>query len=91
MDTAFSAQFSFRALLSGYDLQRGEWEIVYLRGYDGAKYLDDTWTFDGVSSARVMSRLLPLPRATAQMPYDSQTRKVVLFRSYYSRKLATRR
>lgn len=51
-------------------------------GFDGTGYLNDTWTFDGVTWAQVAVSHSPPVRAAAQMVYDSVTRKVVLFGGY---------
>jgi Galactose oxidase, central domain/Kelch motif len=63
-----------------YDAVSGK--IIMFGGYDGSTYLNDTWTFDGVSWTRAVTRISPPPRANAQMAYDSVTRKVVLFGGY---------
>ena len=42
-------------------------------------YLNDTWTFDGVTWTQVATNTPPPARAAAQMAYDSVTQKVVLF------------
>src|SRR5207253_8281588 len=63
-----------------YDPASGK--IIMFGGYDGTTYLNDTWTFDGVSWTRAGTRMSPPPRANAQMAYDSVTRKVVLFGGY---------
>ena len=51
-------------------------------GFDGTGYLNDTWTFDGVTWTQVAVSHSPPVRAAAQMAYDSITRKVVLFGGY---------
>ena len=54
-------------------------------GFDGTGYLNDTWTFDGVTWAQVATDTPPPARAAAQMAYDPGTQKVVLFGGYNGR------
>jgi Galactose oxidase, central domain len=63
-----------------YDPASGN--IIMFGGFDGAGYLNDTWTFDGVTWTQVAVSHSPPVRAAAQMAYDSVTRKVVLFGGY---------
>ncbi len=61
-------------------------KIVLFGGFNGATYLNDTWTFDGTTWTEVTPPTAPPPRANAQMAYDLRTRKVVLFGGYDGRK-----
>ncbi|PYJ37734.1 MAG: hypothetical protein DME84_06430 [Verrucomicrobia bacterium] len=63
-----------------YDPASGK--IIMFGGFDGTTYLNDTWTFDGVTWTEVATNTRPPARAAAQMAYDSVTRKVVLFGGY---------
>jgi len=63
-----------------YDPASGK--IVMFGGFDGTGYLNDTWTFDGVSWTLVATDTPPPARAAAQMAYDGVTRQVVLFGGY---------
>ena len=63
-----------------YDPDSGK--IIMFGGFDGTGYLNDTWTFDGVTWAQVAVSHSPPPRAAAQMAYDSVSHKVVLFGGY---------
>ena len=56
--------------------------VVLFGGFDGHSYLDDTWTFDGITWTRVNTLLPPAARVNAQMAYDSVAQKVVLFGGY---------
>src|ERR1044071_6870281 len=58
-----------------YDPVSGK--IIAFGGFDGAGYLNDTWSFDGTSWVQVDTH--SAARAAAQMTYDSLTQKVVLF------------
>jgi len=51
-------------------------------GFDGTGYLNDTWTFDGVSWTLVATDTPLQPALAAQMAYDGVTREVVLFGGY---------
>jgi hypothetical protein len=61
-------------------------KIVIFGGFDGAGYLNDTWTFDGTTWTKVNTSSSPSARANAQMAYDHRTHKVVLFGGYDGRK-----
>src|SRR5437868_15380926 len=63
-----------------YDAASGK--VIVFGGYDGTGYLNDTWTFDGISWTRVAASPSPSARANAQMAYDSVTHRVVLFGGY---------
>src|SRR5205823_3848227 len=54
-------------------------KVIVFGGFDGTTYLNDTWTFDGISWTQVAVSPSPPVRANAQMAYDSVTHKVVLF------------
>lgn len=55
----------------------------YIEG--GHKYLNDTWTWDGVTWLQMATANPPRARANHAMAYDAARRKVVLFGgSYYS-------
>jgi len=54
-------------------------KVVMFGGFDGAGYLNDTWTFDGTTWTQIATQSPPPERAAAQMTYDSVTQKVVLF------------
>src|SRR5436190_16120720 len=60
-----------------YDPASGK--VVMFGGFDGTGYLNDTWTFDGITWSRVATPVAPPRRAAAQMAYDAVTQKVVLF------------
>lgn len=66
-------------LAMAYDPISGK--IIMFGGFDGRRYLKDTWTFDGTTWTRLHTRG-PLPRAAAQMAYDSVSQRVVLFGGY---------
>ena len=57
-------------------------KVIVFGGFDGTTYLNDTWTFDGISWTQVAVSPSPPVRANAQMAYDSVTHKVVLFGGY---------
>jgi hypothetical protein len=80
--SAFAGQFSYTALVSRDDLRSGERKVIVFGGFDGSGYLDDTWTFDGISWTQVATSPSPPARTNAQMAYDSVTQKVVLFGGY---------
>src|SRR4029453_7010045 len=60
-----------------YDPVSGK--VIAFGGFDGAKYLNDTWTFDGTSWAQIATPSAPPARIAAQMTYDSVIQKIVLF------------
>jgi len=66
-----------------YDPASGK--IIIFGGFDGTGYLNDTWTFDGVTWTQVATNTPPPARAAAQMAYDSVTQKVVLFGGFNGR------
>ena len=51
-------------------------------GFDGAGYLNDTWSFDGTSWIQIATQFSPPARAASQMTFDSGVQKVVLFGGY---------
>jgi hypothetical protein len=59
-------------------------KIIMFGGYDGRRYLNDTWTFDGISWERVPGRP-PSARSNAQMAYDAPTQRVILFGGFNGR------
>src|SRR5215472_232481 len=66
-----------------YDPASGK--IIIFGGFDGTGYLNDTWTFDGVTWTQVATNTPPPARAAAQMAYDGVTHQVVLFGGYDGR------
>ena len=60
-------------------------KIIMFGGFDGRRYLNDTWAFDGTTWTRVRTRGLPVARAAAQMAYDAVSRQVVLFGGFNGR------
>src|ERR1041385_1335899 len=56
--------------------------VVLFGGFGSSGYLNDTWTFDGITWTQVETPTAPGPRTNAQMAYDRRTRKVVLFGGY---------
>jgi N-acetylneuraminic acid mutarotase len=60
-----------------YDPVSGK--ILMFGGYDGTKYLNDTWEFDGATWTQVTTKTPPPPRTAAEMAYDSVSQKVVLY------------
>jgi hypothetical protein len=66
-----------------YDPVSGK--IIMFGGFDGRRYLNDTWAFDGTTWTHLHTRGLPLPRAAAQMAYDEVTQKIVLFGGFNGR------
>ena len=63
-----------------YDPVSGK--IIAFGGFDGTGYLNDTWSFDGMSWTQIPTKSAPPPRSAAQMTYDSVAQKVVLFGGY---------
>lgn len=64
-----------------YDEARGR--IVLYGGYDGTKYLDDVWEWDGSSwSGPFTPSTRPPARGGAVMAYDAQRHVAVLFGGY---------
>ena len=61
-----------------YDPVSGK--TIAFGGFDGTGYLNDTWSFDGISWTHNATQSAPPARAAAQMTYDSVAHKVVLFR-----------
>src|SRR6266571_2160318 len=66
-----------------YDVVSGK--VIMFGGFDGINYLNDTWTFDGVTWTKVSANHAPPARANAGMAYDVITQKVVLFGGYDGR------
>ena len=66
-----------------YDAASGK--VIVFGGFDGNGYLNDTWTFDGVTWTLIATDTPPPARAAAQMAYDSVTHQVVLFGGYDGR------
>lgn len=62
-----------------YDESRGE--IVLFGGYDGSKYFNDTWIWDGNSAtwSKITTEYFPLARGYQGMTYDTFSEKVLLF------------
>jgi hypothetical protein len=56
--------------------------VIAFGGFDGAGYLNDTWSFDGTSWTQIVTQSAPPARTAAQMTYDFVTQKVVLFGGY---------
>jgi hypothetical protein len=54
-------------------------QIVLFGGYDGSKYLNDTWTFDGTTWTKVNTPTAPPPRSNMGMAFDRVSRQVVIF------------
>src|SRR6516164_3513017 len=57
-------------------------KVIAFGGFDGTRYLNDTWSFDGTSWTQIATQPAPPPRTAAQMTYDSVAHKVVLFGGY---------
>jgi Galactose oxidase, central domain len=57
-------------------------KVVLFGGYSGTGYLEDTWTFDGVTWARVTTSATPPARVAAAMAFDQGSQKLVLFGGY---------
>ncbi len=51
-------------------------------GFDGSKYLNDTWTFNGKNWKKIGVPGAPPARASAGAAYDSKLKQVVLFGGY---------
>src|SRR5207253_6442800 len=66
-----------------YDPASGK--VIMFGGFDGTTYLNDTWTFDGITWARVATLPSPPARTNAQIAYDAVTQKVVLFGGFNGR------
>src|ERR1041385_6606815 len=66
-----------------YDAVSGK--IIMFGGWNGRRYLNDTWTFDGTTWTHLHTRGAPLARAAAQMAYDAVSRQVVLFGGFNGR------
>jgi Galactose oxidase, central domain len=54
-------------------------KLILFGGFDGNKFLSDTWTFDGQSWTKVAVAQPPHGRTVAGMAYDAVSKKVVLF------------
>lgn len=54
-------------------------KTVMFGGYDGSKYLNDTWTFDGRKWKQIKTAPAPPARAAGSAAYDSKLKQVVLF------------
>src|SRR5207237_8217631 len=63
-----------------YDPASGK--VIMFGGFDGTGYLNDSWTFDGITWLRVATALLPPRHASAQMAYDPITQLVESFAVY---------
>src|ERR1041384_4562063 len=63
-----------------YDEVRGK--VLVFGGFDGSKYLNDTWTFDGSNWTKVDTATSPPARSACQMADDRRTHQVVLFGGY---------
>jgi len=57
-------------------------KVIAFGGFDGTRYLNDTWSFDGTSWTQIATQPAPPARSAAQMTYDSVAQKVVLFGGY---------
>src|SRR5439155_218044 len=66
-----------------YDPASGK--VIMFGGFDGTTYLNDTWTFDGITWAQVATLPSPPARTNAQIAYDAVTQKVVLFGGFNGR------
>src|SRR5947207_1962144 len=60
-------------------------KVVMFGGFDGTGYLNDAWTFDGITWSRMATPVAPPRHAAAQMAYDASIQKVVLFGGYNGR------
>jgi hypothetical protein len=61
-------------------------KVIVFGGYDGTRYLNDTWTFNGTTWAKMSTPVASAARANAQMAYDRLTQEVVLFGGYDGRR-----
>src|SRR6266542_4311301 len=61
-----------------YDPASGK--VIMFGGSDGATYLNDTWTFDGITWAQVTTLPSPPARTNAQIAYDAVTESSALRR-----------
>jgi hypothetical protein len=66
-----------------YDPASGK--VIMFGGADGTTYLNDTWTFEGITWAQVATLPSPPARTNAQIAYDAVTQKVVLFGGFNGR------
>jgi hypothetical protein len=57
-------------------------KVVLFGGFSGASYLNDTWTFDGVTWTQVTTPVAPPARVVGAMAFDAVIRKLVLFGGY---------
>lgn len=71
---------SRNAMVMVYD--RVSQKTMLFGGFDGSKYLNDTWTFDGKNWKKVRVTGAPPARAAASAVYDSKLKQVVLFGGY---------
>ena len=76
---SFRKRFSSGAFVPCNDLRSVSGKTIAFGGYDGAGYLNDTWSFDGTSWTQITTQSAPPARAAAQMTYDSVAQKVVDF------------
>ena len=63
-----------------YDRDSGK--TILFGGFDGTKYLHDTWSFDGQTWKKLFPPTAPTARTAAQMAYDANAHRVVLFGGY---------
>lgn len=68
------------AIVMVYD--RTSQKTTLFGGWDGSKYLNDTWTFDGKNWKKIRVTGAPPARAAAGAVYDSKLKQVVLFGGY---------
>lgn len=59
-------------------------KIVLFGGYSGTAYLNDTWTFDGVTWTHLAPSLSPPARTASTMAYDNVDGEVMMFGGYNS-------
>ncbi len=57
-------------------------KVLLFGGFGGRGYLNDTWTYDGVTWTKIETALAPSARTNAQMAYDRHSHKVILFGGY---------